>query len=205
MKLITSALLAAALVAPAVAQQMGSTNRNAPTVEQKVSYPNGLAVTLNYTSITWAAGNWAKVLEDQSRRDAARKRYNDSAENSPLGTFATKTDITVGGQSVAAGEYKLMFKLDDQFAWTIVLKSDSSTITVPLQLMDGGGEGQEHQRLVLALYASGTKAAGIYLGFGNKMGMIDISAGAPDGEKKAEEASAEKADPKKEKAKDGDR
>lgn len=205
MKLITSALLAAALVAPAVAQTPGSTNRNAPTVEQKVSYPNGIAVTLNYTSITWAGGNWAKALEDKNKRDGARTYYNSEADKKPLGSFTTKTDVTFGGQEVAAGEYTLKFKLNDAFAWTIVLENGSTTITVPLQLTPGGGEEHAHQRLVLALYASGKKEAGVYLGFGEQMAMLEIAPAAAMGEKKAEEASAEKADPKKEKAKDGGR
>jgi hypothetical protein len=196
MRLLTSLALTLSLASPAAAQLMGMANANAPAIEQKIKQGNN-SISLNYTAITWAEGRWAAALENQERRERQRERINQTAEQQPLGSFTTSSDVTVAGQQVPTGDYKLMFKLDDKFEWTIVLKNDKQSITIPLPLMAGGGE-HEHKRLVLSLYATGD-GAGVYCGFGSKMGMLDIKSAGAKPEKKAEEAAGDKkeTEPKK--------
>src|SRR5215510_14212768 len=55
MKLLLSLCAAAALCAPASAQQSGMINRNAPTITQTVT-AGAAKISLNYTSIAWGRG-----------------------------------------------------------------------------------------------------------------------------------------------------
>lgn len=173
--LVAGTTLLLLLAAPAAAQKMGSTNRSAPRIEQSIQLGAAGKVTLNYIGITWGGGRWAESLESEETRAEMRGHINQAADRSPIGNLEVENDVTIGSTSVPAGNYKLSFKLDEDFNWQMNLSGDE-TITIPLELM----EGEEHStRLVVALYAGeedGT--AGVYLSFGNRMGMLTIAPAA---------------------------
>jgi hypothetical protein len=43
------------------------------------------------------------------------------AERAPIGSLETSDDLTIGGKTVAAGDYKLYFTIDDDLSWHLVL------------------------------------------------------------------------------------
>lgn len=170
--LVHSALALALLATPASAQKMGASNSNAPTVEQSIEIGD-MSVAVNYTSISFGSGMWAKSLESDASKSRMRDRINQTATSSPLGSFETDEDVMVGGQKVAAGDYKLCFKLDDGFKWQLVLFNDDATVTIPLMLEKAP---QPSKRLVMALHAGDEDGtAAIWVGFGDENGLVAIT------------------------------
>jgi hypothetical protein len=171
MKKILSLALAAAFCAPAFAQKMGSSNSNAPMVNQSVE-ASGAKMSLNYTAITWADGKTMSRLMDKEGGANARKRISDNAANSPLGTFNSSVDVMLGEQHVPAGEYAVFFTIGDDMAWSINLKGKDKTFTHKLALADAG---HESKRLMLCMYAT-DNGAGVYVAFGKQSGDIQLPA-----------------------------
>lgn len=142
-----AAALVAVLGGTAHAQKMGSTNRNAPTVEQSITH--GTTTTkLTYSAITWAGGQWAAALADEASREPMRQQINRSAERAPLGTFVLAAAMTVGTTKVEAGTWKVAFTLDDKYAWQVSLVGEASTVVVPLTLEEAK---EDQKRLILGL------------------------------------------------------
>jgi len=161
--LVGAAVLGLVATTPAHAQKMGRANQNAPTVTQKIEFGSD-SIEIRFTSITWAAGQWAGQLADEATRGDFRARINDAAEKAPLGSLKTSLDLTLGGQKVAAGSYKVGFMLDDAFKWQIVLISDAGKIAVPLDLKD---VEHEYKRLTIGLGAGEKdRSADIMVAFG---------------------------------------
>lgn len=166
-RMLKTCLVAAALTfvatTPAFAQRMGGVNRNAPTVTQSIAFGTD-SVEVTYTSISWAAGQWAAQLENEATKAKTREMINATAEKSPLGSLKCGVAIALGGQKVAAGTYKMAFTLDDKFKWQMVLTSDAGAITIPLDLK---ATDEESKRLVLGLKAGDkdfTADLGVYFG-----------------------------------------
>ncbi|MFO0980328.1 MAG: hypothetical protein U1E76_01065 [Planctomycetota bacterium] len=67
---------------PAFAQKMGSANRNAPTINQTITFGKD-TIEISYISITWAEGNWAKSLEDEAKKAQMRAGINKSSRDQP--------------------------------------------------------------------------------------------------------------------------
>lgn len=175
----TLALTVSLFAADASAQKMGATNTNAPEIEQAIDLGQTGRVELSYTAITWAAGRWAKTLENEDRRDGMRKRINGEAKNSPLGYFSAGSDIMLGDVRVAEGDYKLGFTLDDDFKWRMTLFSGDDEIHVPLGLTESP---MESKRLIVSLYAGDEDfTGGIYVAFGKESGDVSIKAAADQG------------------------
>ncbi len=163
----------------AAAQKMGATNTNAPEIEQAIDLGPTGRVELSYTAITWAAGRWAKTLEDEERRERMKSRINGSAKQSPLGYFSAGSDILLGDVRVPEGDYKLGFTLDDDYAWRITLFGADSEIHVPLGLRESP---MESKRLIVSFYAGDEDfTGGIYVAFGKQTGDIAIKAAPSEG------------------------
>lgn len=111
---------AVCLSLPAAAQRGGSANASAPRVSQAITFANGCKVTIEYRSLTWAQGNWARGLESER----GRQRLNEGAKASPLGKLEANKSFSLGGKTVADGSYNLYFVVDDDKAWHLVLAND---------------------------------------------------------------------------------
>lgn len=173
-KIAGASLLLLVVNATAFGQKTGMSNRNAPKVSQSMVFGEQ-TIELSYISITWGEGQWAKQIGDDAAKAAARERLNKLAESAPLGTFKTSVALTVGGQKVAAGEYKLRFTLDDKFKWQIVLASDAATVTLPLDLKS---VDEESRRLRVLLLAGDKDNTGeIHVAFGKNRCTLPV---APD-------------------------
>lgn len=173
---LTSILLAFSL---AVAQQMGSVNRDAPSIQQKIEFADGSSVSLDYKAITFGGGQWAKALANPEQQGTMRDRINAQAERGPLGKLTTSIDMEIGGKAVTAGEYTLGFMVSESFGWQMVAASGDSKVTWDLELMDSP---MSSPRLLLGLYAGeDAHSAGIYLAFGEKSGDVEIKPLAQDG------------------------
>ncbi|MFH1573307.1 MAG: hypothetical protein ABIG68_04950 [Acidobacteriota bacterium] len=161
------------LATTATAQRMGSINRNVPTIEQKIDLGPTGTIKLSYSGISWGSGSWAKSLGNEERQSAMRDRINQSADQNPLGSFECSKDVKIGDVMVPAGSYKLAFKLDEEFAWQLVLAQGEQSIPVPLSLME---TEEQSKRLVLSLYAGDEDfTGGLYLAFGEHFGMMTIA------------------------------
>lgn len=173
-KIAGASLLLLVVNANAFGQKTGSSNRNAPKVSQTLTIGKE-TIKLDYTSITWGEGQWAKQLADEATKAAAKANINKAAENQPLGSFETSVAITIGGQKVAAGAYKMRFTLDDNYKWQIVLAGDAASVTVPLDLKQ---VDDESKRLRVGLLAGEKDNTGeIHVAFGKQRCHIAV---APD-------------------------
>ena len=171
MKKLLSLALAAALCAPAFAQKMGSTNSNAPMMKQSIE-ATGAKMSLDYEAITWADGKTMSRIMDKEKGAGMRKRINESAAQSPLGSFTTSVDCKVGANTMPAGDYKVFFTVDDDLNWSINFQGKDKTFTEKLTLADSG---HESKRLMLCMYAT-DKGAGVYVAFGSKSGDLQLNA-----------------------------
>jgi len=157
----------------AFAQRMGHSNNSAPNVSQKIEFGDK-SMELTYTSITWANGQWKAALDNSATRDGMRSRVNRSAESSPLGTFRSPLDLTIGGTNVAAGEYRLAFVIGDSFQWQLSLSNEVASHVVDVNLKPSG---LTLDRLVLSLYPMSDKGdAAIWIGFGAEGAILPLTA-----------------------------
>src|SRR5262252_7241201 len=134
--LAAAALLIASASLPALAQVMGSSNRNAPKITESIAFggDKGDTIEIAYTSITWGEGQWAAQLADDATKAATRERINGNAQKTPMGSLKCSAAILLGTQKVAAGTYKLEFLHDDSYKWQLVLAVDAGTVTCPLEM-----------------------------------------------------------------------
>lgn len=157
---------------PALAQRMGSTNKNAPAITQSIEL-SGQTIGMTYTAITWAGGQWATALADEATRGEWRTRINDGAVKSPLGSFKCSTAITIGETKVAAGAYKLAFTLDEKFVWQLALIGETATVNVALSLKE---VEESSKRLGLSLRAGDKDgSAEIAVAFGKSRTVLAIA------------------------------
>jgi len=166
-----AALLIAAAGIPALAQVMGSSNRNAPKITQSIAF-GGDTIEIVYTSITWGEGQWAAQLADDATKAATRTRINGNAEKTPMGSLKCSAAIQIGSQKVAAGSYKLEFLLDEAYKWQLVLVGDAGNVTCPLEMKT---VDEERKRLHVGLGA-GEKdfTAELAIGFGKSRCKLPI-------------------------------
>lgn len=176
MKRLALTLIAAGFLAvPALAQKMGSSNRNAPTVKQSITLDPIGTVSLDYTAIQFGSGRWAATLENEQTRDQMRERINGQANATPLAAFTTEKDVDIGGKHVPAGTYKMSFTISDDYKWQVTLIGDE-TITIPLNLEK---TEMASKRLVCSLHAGDEDGtAGVYIAFGEQWGLLTIKAAA---------------------------
>ena len=172
-KIVVAALLVACTGTPALAQRMGSANRNAPQVTQGITL-GAAKLDLNYTSITWASGQWAAQLANDASKAAFRDNLNAAAAKAPLGALTTTAAFTIGGQKVEAGTYKLAFTLDDKYQWQITLSNDAGSVVIPLPLKT---VEEDSRRLVTSLRAGEQDfTAEIVVAFGKSRCALPVSA-----------------------------
>lgn len=170
MKKFLTFALAAALCAPAFAQKMGSSNRNAPKLEQSIAVGDA-KMALNYTSITWASGKTMQGAMDKENGAGAREMINGTASRAPLATFTTSIAVTCGDLKLAAGEYQVYFTISENCEWQINFKNGDAVSTMKLAMADGG---EENKRLLMCLYAGETEGAGVYIAFGKQMCTLEF-------------------------------
>lgn len=123
--ILFASVLVSVLGLPLAAQSGGRANQSTPTVGQSIAFTNGCSVQLDYRAITWAQGQWMKALENE----AGRTRTNNDLKKNPTGTLNASADITLGGQTVKAGKYKLYFQVDDEVKFHLVLADESGNET----------------------------------------------------------------------------
>lgn len=172
MKSLTLALaFLATLAVPAAAQRMGMANRNAPTIEQQITFHTGASLQITYTSLNWAQG---KFMENVSN-ERFRTQVNDNAKQNPLGTVVLSHAMTIGGKAVAAGEYGLHFLLSDDGKWVLTLshkntEGDVELIQWPLSLEKSMAK---MTRLTIGLSADeSVTACQVHLMFGDQYAMV---------------------------------
>ena len=175
-----SLALAAALCAPAFAQQSGMINQGAPTVSQTVT-AGGAKFQFDYTSIAWGRGDAFNKAMDKADGADARKAINELAKKKPIGSFSTSVDVMVGTLKVPAGEYKVGFTINESCEWEInFMGKETLTMTLPLK----DNKEMPQKRLLCCLYAGEEKGAGVYIAFGEKYCMLSIApGGGGDGKK----------------------
>ena len=164
MKKFLTFALAAALCTPVFAQKTGSSNSNAPTVEQTIS-AGGAKMTLNYTSITWASGKTLETAMDKENGAGTRDYINGQATKKPLASFSTTVAVTCGDLKLEAGDYKVYYTISEACEWQINFAGkDDKVATMKLP----------SKRLMMCLYAGDSEGAGVYVAFGEKMCMLDF-------------------------------
>lgn len=172
-----SSLFAAAAVAllalPVAAQRGGMANRNTPTVTQGITFTNGGSVDVKYRAITWAQGRWMEALKSPQGRESTNK----DLKANPTGTLTTAKDMTLGGQTVKAGSYKLYFQVDDDVKFHLVLADDSGNeIKWKLEMSD---TKSENTRLTMTVTAGkGDTDANVGIAFGTMACSVALSATA---------------------------
>lgn len=119
------ALTSAVLALPMTAQQGGSANRTTPTVGQSIAFTNGCSVKIEYRAIAWAQGRFMEALKTPEGRD----RHNKGLKANPTGSLTASHDLSLAGQAVKAGTYKLYFEVD---ADTMPTRSSTSCSRIPL-------------------------------------------------------------------------
>ncbi len=164
-------LALAVAATPAVAQKTGSVNRNAPEVKQTIQMGDN-SLTLNYTAITWAEGStMAKAKDDEK----VREYINNKAESAPLGMVKNTMAVEVAGKTIPVGSHDLFFTIHESGSWLLNLRSQADkTKKMTWRLALQSNEEMPHDRLVMSLFCSGNAGAGIYLGFGPQMMMINV-------------------------------
>jgi len=166
-----SLVLAASICAPVFAQKMGMSNNDAPMVKQTIE-AGGAKMSLNYTSITWASGKTMEAAMDKDKGAAARKRINATAKDEPLATFSTSVDVQIGTLKLAAGDYKVGFTINDNLEWEINFTGkDTQTLKLPLM----ANKEMTHKRLLCSLFAGDDHGAGVYVAFGDKNCVLNIT------------------------------
>lgn len=177
MKHFITLLLTTALCTPVFAQKSGSSNRNAPAIEQSITI-GANKMALNYTSITWAKGKTMEMAMDKANGAGAREMINGNAVRAPLATFTSTVAVECGELKLDAGEYKVYFTISDDCDWNINFqgKDKDAVQTMKLPLADSP---EDHARLLMCLYAADAgDGAGVYVAFGKKMGMLEFKAAA---------------------------
>ncbi len=158
------------LSSPALAQKMGSINRNAPSVATTITFGGKQSIELSYIAISWGEGNWAKAIAEKNTQ--MRDSINAQAGKQPLGSLTLPADMMLGGKQVMAGKYKLAFTLSEAFAWELTLTGDKDKHTWPLTLEDAD---KELKRLTLGLIAGEADlSATLHIAFGTKRGEVAI-------------------------------
>lgn len=138
MRLSLVALVAMLLALPASAQVMGSTNRDAPTLEKSFAFSSGSSLHVKYTAITWASG---QTMERIKTNEGTRNFVNRRAAASPLGEVTVKGKLMLGGKQLPVGKHALYFTVSDKGEWMMNLqpKSDENELpplTLPIKLKD---------------------------------------------------------------------
>ena len=157
--------LIAALSLPVAAQQMGSSNRNAPKCEQGIEFFNGAEFEIHYTALNFAQG---KFMENLSK-ESFRKMVNDNATQNPVGSVKLSADMEIGGKPVAGGEYGLHFLISDDAKFVLTLshknaEGELELIQWPLALEKSP---MHSDRLIVAISAGKeTTSCNLYLHFG---------------------------------------
>lgn len=177
MKTIGIALVAlAAITSSASAQVTGAVNRTAPKIEQSINLGANGVIKLNYTAITYASGNWAATLADESKRERMKTSINGKADSSPMAAFSSTKDVMINGTRIAAGDYEMAFVLNDEYNWELRLKSGDKATHIAMDLMDSP---EPSKRLICSLHGGDEDGtAGVYIAFGSQIAMLEID-GAP--------------------------
>ncbi|MEZ5963970.1 MAG: hypothetical protein R3F56_09020 [Planctomycetota bacterium] len=167
---------------PIAAQRGGMANRNTPTVTQSIAFTNGNSVEVKYRAITWAQGRWMNALKNEQGRET----INNDLKANPTGSLTTAKDMTLGGQVVKAGDYKLYFQVDDEVKFHLVLADEAGTeIKWKLDLTE---TKTENTRLALTLTAGkGDNDANFGVAFGTMACSVNMLSTA---DKSAKEAAA---------------
>jgi hypothetical protein len=171
-QLAGAAILIAAASLPALAQVMGSSNRNAPKITQTIAF-GADTIAVEYTSITWGEGQWAAQLANEATKVATRTRINGNADKQPMGSLKNSVAIVIGTQKVAAGTWKLEFLLDEAYQWQLVLVGEGGSVTCPLEMKT---VDEERKRLHVGLGA-GEKdfTAELAVGFGKSRCKLPVT------------------------------
>lgn len=174
------ALCALLATANVEAQGGGMLNQKSPMVTQSIAFANGASIELKYKSLTWGSG---ASVENVAKGDA--EKFTARSASSPLGSATVTQGVTLGDQSLAAGEYKLYFGRNDA-GWTMVMEGkDGAKHVWPLALKAGD---KMNTRLTLALSAGEKDTdARLMVAFGKESCTVGCSAGA---EKSAEKSAA---------------
>lgn len=182
-------LASAAIASLAVLGPAQNTNEQAPTASNSLSFEDGSAIAIAYRSFTVAGGNWLNALHDQGERgQRTRKFYNEQYITGFLkGSLKLATDMTLGGNPVAKGEYGFTFRIDDDLVWhLVVLDGDEEVAKIALETESD--ENDRSARLVITPIAAAEGSKGhIKIHFGPLQAKVDFAAGS-----QAEEASAGK-------------
>ena len=172
MKSLTLSLaFLAGLAVPATAQQMGSANRNAPTIEQEITFHTGASLEITYTSLNFADGKFMANVKNER----FRTMVNDNAKQNPLGKVALSGAMTVGGKEVAAGEYGLHFLLSDDGQWVLTLShtNDEGDVVLTQWPLTLEKSTAKVSRLTIGLSADeSVTACQVHLMFGDSYVMI---------------------------------
>ena len=119
MKFLLSLACAATLSVGLQAQISGSINRGAPKITNSIEM-GGNKLHLEYTSIRFGDGAWQGIKDNADRHE----RFNQFAEQRPIGMVETSCDLETAGKMVPAGKYKMFFTVNAQAGWILNLKSE---------------------------------------------------------------------------------
>ena len=167
--------LSIVLASPAVAQRMGGTNNNAPTLTQ--SFAGGdLEVQVEYRAITWAGGNFMTTVMDKEKGERYRSFVNSKAAGSPLGSLRTETALKIGDQDLPKGLYSLYFTIDDNAKWHMHAQDETKKSNHFEWTLELKTTKKSRSRLqVLLLPADEVGSCDIDIAFGSMQGSVAVT------------------------------
>jgi hypothetical protein len=189
MRHVCLSALALVFALPLAAQSGGMANRRSPTVGQSITFNNGCAVEISYKALTWAQGRFMETLKTPE----GRERTNKDMKSNPTGSLKVSQDVTLGGQSLKSGDYKLYFAVDDdQKFWLVLADAAGSETKWKLDLND---KADMNTRLSLTLSAGKSDSeANLGIAFGTMATTVTLNANG--GGNRAKDAAGAKGESK---------
>lgn len=193
--------LSLAFCAPLAAQKMGSTNSDAPTLNQAFATKDGsVDFKVEYTAITWADGQTMARLMDKEKGEGMRTRVNGSAPKAPLASLTTKHPIEAGGQTLPAGVYSIYFTIADDLTWRLNAQhEEDASVSFQWRLKFQQSDAERTRLAISVNPADDANEASISIAFGSMVCSFEIEAGEADGQDEVVEEEVEEASDKKDK------
>jgi hypothetical protein len=176
LRLATALLLAFPLAAQ-------NTNDRAPTATNRLEFAGGGSIQVSYRAFTIAGGRSIKALMTKGEAGAqARQFYNTRYIPGFLhGSLALGQDTAIGGQTVAKGEYRLLFRIDEDLVWHFVLAKPDGGEDVAVIALDTTEDALASARRLAITPVAGDQEGGgaLQLQFGSLVAKVEFAVVKP--------------------------
>jgi hypothetical protein len=166
----------------ALASAQVNTNENAPTSTSTLAFSKDTEIAVSYRSFTTAGGAWLRQLYDKGNNGTrARKYYNEQYITGYLdGSLKVSKDIELAGNPLAAGSYKLTFRIDEDLVWHLVVLNDKSQEICAIAMNTERDDKHTASRLSIAPVAAAQGQQGnLHIHFGPLRADVAFAIGKP--------------------------